>query len=112
MTRAEQFPNLAPPPPPRVETGAPPGPVPSRQGRPLRVAFIVTEFPKTTETFILRDVMAFHRLGCEVRVYHLTHFNRHETLHDFARPVLDWARDTPYLASRAVLGAAMAAGLR
>lgn len=92
----------------------PPLPVVPRLSLPrrLKVAFIVTEYPKTTETFILRDVMAFHRMGCDLRIYHLTHFNRDETLHDFARPTRDWARDYPYIASRAVMGAVLRAGRR
>lgn len=77
----------------------------ARPGAGLKVAFIVTEFPKTTETFIMRDVMDFHRMGCEVRIFHLTRFNRKDAVHDFARPTLDWARDYPYLASREVIGA-------
>lgn len=84
--------------------------VPDRAGEArLKLAFIVTEFPKTTETFIMRDVMEMHRLGCEVRIFHLTHFNRRGTVHDFARPTLDWAVDYPYFASAGVLGACLAA---
>lgn len=77
----------------------------ARPGLGMKVAFIVTEFPKTTETFIMRDVMDFHRMGCEVRIFHLTRFNRRDAVHDFARPTLGWARDYPYLASREVIGA-------
>ena len=74
-------------------------------GRRLKLAFIVTEFPKTTETFVMRDVMDLHRLGCDVRIFHLTHFNTDDTIHDFARPALDWATDYPYLFSGSVLAA-------
>lgn len=76
---------------------------PQADGR--KVAFVVTEFPKTTETFIMRDVMDFHRMGCDIRLFHLTPFNKNDTVHDFARPTLGWARDYPYLASTEVLGA-------
>lgn len=76
-----------------------------REIRPLRIAFIVTEYPKTTETFIMRDVMEFSANGCELMIFSLTHFNKRDLLHDFAKPTQAWARDYAYLASRDVLGA-------
>lgn len=83
----------------RVSDAAAPRPA------PLRLAVIVTEFPKTTETFIMRDVMDLHRMGCEIRIFHLTPFNRNDTIHAFAAPTLAWAHDYPFLLSREVLGA-------
>lgn len=71
----------------------------------LKLGFVVTEFPKTTETFILRDVMDLHRMGCDIRLFHLTRFNADEVLHDFAAPTLEWARSYPFIASFEVLGA-------
>ncbi len=56
----------------------------------MRLAVVVSEFPKTSETFVLRDLMAFRELGAEVRVYYLAPYRRNETLHDFARPVAGW----------------------
>lgn len=76
----------------------------ARQPR-LRVAFVVTEFPKTTETFILRDVMALHHMGCDVRIFHLTRFNKRDILHDFAAPTLGWAQGYAYVASWEVAAA-------
>ncbi|MBB4040796.1 glycosyltransferase involved in cell wall biosynthesis [Microvirga flocculans] len=70
-----------------------------------RLAVIVTEFPKTTETFIMRDVVSFHQKGYDIRIYHLTHYNRHEVVHDFAKQTLGWSRDFAYLASADVLSA-------
>jgi len=71
----------------------------------MRLGIIVTDFPKVTETFVMRDLMAFHRQGHEIRVYHLTRFRKAEVTHDFARPALAWGRGAPYLFGRAVLGA-------
>lgn len=76
-----------------------------RQGSAGRVGVIVTVFPAITETFIMRDVVGLQELGYEVRLYHLTHFNRREVVHDFARGVLPHARDFAYLASLDVLQA-------
>lgn len=77
----------------------------ARQPR-LKVAFVVTEFPKTTETFILRDVMALHQMGCDVRIFHLTRFNTRDILHEFAAPTRHWAQGYAYVASWEVASAA------
>ncbi len=69
---------------------------------PVRLGYIVTEFPKTTETFIYRELLELHRAGHEIRLYHLTPFRKHEVVHDFARPVLDWAEGTGYLGCKAL----------
>ncbi len=78
----------------------------------MRLAYIVTEFPKITETFIQRELLEFHRQGHEVRLYHLTPFRRGELVHDFAKPTLAWARGRPYLLDAAVLGALARASAR
>lgn len=71
--------------------------------RPLRIAFIVTEYPKTTETFLLRDIMEFSRNGCEIQIFTLTHINQKNLMHDFAKDTRGWVRDYAYIASRDVL---------
>lgn len=71
----------------------------------LKIAFIVTEYPKTTETFIMRDVMEFSGHGCELLIFSLTHFNKLDLLHDFAKPTRAWARDYAYFASPDVIAA-------
>lgn len=78
----------------------------------MRLGAIVTEFPKITETFILRDLIEFRRRGHEVRIYPLTRFRRNEVVHDFARPTLSWTRPRPYLLGRGVIGALARAMLR
>ena len=78
----------------------------------MRLGIIVTDFPKITETFILRDLLEFHRRGHEVRIYHMTRFRKNEVVHEFARPTLAWARPQAYLFSRPVLGALARALIR
>lgn len=78
----------------------------------MRLGIVVTEFPKTTETFILRDVMQFVREGHEIRLYHMSRFRKHDKVHDFARPTLGWARTFGFLFDRRVLGAVGRALLR
>lgn len=58
----------------------------------MRLAVIVTEYPKFTETFILRDVLKFMEFGADVRLYHLAPFNSDEVLHGFAEPTRAIAR--------------------
>lgn len=72
----------------------------------MRLAVIVSEFPKTSETFVMRDLLSFHELGAEIRLYYLAPYRHSETLHDFARPVLDWVHHERMLLSRRVLGGA------
>ena len=71
----------------------------------MRLAIIVTEFPKVTETFILRDLVSFNRQGHDIRIYHLTRFRKKEVLHDFALPTLAWVRYMPYFFGFATLSA-------
>ena len=40
----------------------------------MKLAIIVTEFPKATETFIYRDLMEFRRQGADLRLYHVAPF--------------------------------------
>lgn len=77
----------------------------------MKIGYIVTEFPKLTETFILRDLVAFDRCGHEVRIYHLTPARTGEVIHDFARHMLPKARSRPFLLGTSVLAALVRAVL-
>jgi len=92
-----------------LEAGKPPPAAPASAASAGRLAVIVTEYPKVTETFIMRDVMGLHERGYDLRLFHLTHFNRNEVIHDFARPSLAWARDYAYFASTDVIAASFRA---
>lgn len=71
----------------------------------MKLAVIVTEFPKTTETFILRDLMVWLNQGVDLRLYHLAPWRTDQILHDFAAPVGLRARHIP-LGAPATLAAA------
>ncbi|MBY6140869.1 glycosyltransferase family 4 protein [Leisingera daeponensis] len=75
----------------------------------MRLAVIVTEYPKFTETFILRDVMKFLESGADVRLYHLAPYNSSEVLHEFARPTRAIARHVGLVSPRTL--ASFTAGL-
>ncbi len=50
---------------------SPQTPKPSILGRPPRVAYIVSRFPKLTETFVLYEILALERLGLRVELFPL-----------------------------------------
>ena len=53
----------------------------------------------------MRDVIAFSKRGYDIRIYHLTHYNRREVVHDFAQQTVGWSRDFAYFASTDVIAA-------
>ncbi len=71
----------------------------------MKIAMLVTDFPKVTETFTLREAAELRRLGHEVRIYHLTRFRRNEVIHEFARPLVKDSHGQPYLLAKPVLAA-------
>ena len=74
-------------------------------GRPdlsgVRVAYVMSRFPKLTETFILLEMSAVERLGAEVEVYPLLR-ERTSLVHPEAAPLVERAHFIPFL-SPAVL---------
>ena len=60
---------------------------------PMKLAVIVTEFPKSTETFIYRDLMTFIEAGTELRLYHVAPYRSQQPLHGFAAPLKERAVD-------------------
>jgi glycosyltransferase involved in cell wall biosynthesis len=73
----------------------------------MRVAFIVTEFPKTTETFTLREIAQMRRKGHDVRIFYLTRFQNRQVQHDFAAELMPLAFGAPYLLDKRVVGASL-----
>jgi colanic acid/amylovoran biosynthesis glycosyltransferase len=68
----------------------------------MKLAVIVTEYPKSTETFIYRDLVAWHEMGCEVVLYHLAPFRHDQPLHGFAEPTRGWVREVGFVQPGAV----------
>lgn len=71
--------------------------------RPVRVAYLMSRFPKLTETFILYEMLAVERRGVAVEVYPLQR-ERTRTMHPEAVPFVARAHFAPFL-SPGVLGA-------
>ncbi|WP_156841922.1 glycosyltransferase family 4 protein [Novosphingobium aquimarinum] len=74
----------------------------------MKLAIIVTEFPKATETFIYRDLTAFKQAGCQLELHHIAPFRSTQKLHGFARHLVDNAHYMPF-ASVAAFAALLAA---
>lgn len=73
-------------------TGQPPRSSPERR----RVAYVMSRFPKLTETFILRELDAVERLGVEVHLFPLIH-QRERVVHPEAVPWVERAHYLPVL---------------
>ena len=70
--------------------------------RPLKVAYIMSRFPKLTETFVLYEMLAVERLGVQVEVYPLLR-QREPTVHADAQPLVDRAHFHPFLSLQILL---------
>jgi glycosyltransferase involved in cell wall biosynthesis len=70
---------------------------------PLRVAYLMSRFPKLTETFILYEILAIEALGVPVEIYPLLH-EREQVLHRAAEELVRQAHFRPFL-SLAILRA-------
>jgi glycosyltransferase involved in cell wall biosynthesis len=74
----------------------------------MKLAVIVTEYPKGTETFIYRDLVKWEELGIEVHLYPLAPLRANQPLHGFAETTRKMVRDIPLFgagAMRATLAA-------
>lgn len=69
----------------------------------MKLAVIVTEFPKSTETFIYRDLTEFKRRGIELKLIHLAPFRTGQKLHGFASHLRDDAGYHPFLSVAALI---------
>ena len=63
---------------------------------PLRVAYVMSRFPKLTETFVLFEMLAVERQGVEIELFPLLR-ERTTTMHPEAISLVDRARFLPFL---------------
>lgn len=66
------------------------------------VAYIMSRFPKLTETFVLYEILAAQRVGVPVEVYPLQR-EKCKTMHKEAEPIVAKAHFTPWLSLAIVL---------
>jgi glycosyltransferase involved in cell wall biosynthesis len=71
-------------------------PVASGRTPPLRVAYVMSRFPKLTETFVLYEILALDAMGVPVEVYPLLR-ERQAVVHAEARRWAQRARFHPFL---------------
>jgi colanic acid/amylovoran biosynthesis glycosyltransferase len=70
---------------------------PSTQRRGVHVAYVMSRFPKLTETFVLNELLEVQELGVDVSIYPL--LREHDTLlHPGAEAMIVRARYLPFLA--------------
>ena len=62
----------------------------------LRVAYVMSRFPKLTETFILREMVAMEQLGVRIELYPLLH-ERGALVQPAARSFVERAHYLPFL---------------
>ncbi len=65
-------------------------------GPGLRVAYVMSRFPKLTETFVLFEMLAVERAGVAIELYPLLR-ERTTTMHPEAAPLVARARYLPFL---------------
>jgi glycosyltransferase involved in cell wall biosynthesis len=63
---------------------------------PLRVAYVMSRFPKLTETFVLFEMLAVERQGVAIDIFPLLR-ERSTTVHPEAVPLVERARFLPFL---------------
>jgi colanic acid/amylovoran biosynthesis glycosyltransferase len=68
----------------------------------MKVAYIMSRFPKLTETFVLYEMLAVEKLGVQVEVYPLLR-EREATVHPDAQPLVERAHFHPFLSLQILL---------
>ena len=72
------------------------------RARPMKVAYIMSRFPKLTETFVLYEMLAVEKLGVHVEVYPLLR-EREPKIHPEAKPLVERAHFHPFLSMQILL---------
>jgi glycosyltransferase involved in cell wall biosynthesis len=67
--------------------------------RPVKVAYLMSRFPKLTETFVLYEILAVRRQGVRADVYPLIR-ERTRVMHPEARRIVEEARFEPLISWR------------
>jgi colanic acid/amylovoran biosynthesis glycosyltransferase len=65
----------------------------------LKVAYVMSRFPKISETFVITEVLAVERLGIRVELFPLLR-ERQEVVHPEAVPLVERAHYIPFLSLR------------
>jgi len=76
--------------------GWPKGRPTTNESSTMRIGYMMSRFPKLTETFVLREMIEMERLGIPVEVYPLQR-EKASTVHPEAVPFVDRARFTPWM---------------
>jgi len=63
----------------------------------MQFLVVVSDFPKVTETFVLRNVMHYLKAGHAVTVFHTKPYRDAEVVHSTYAPVVERSLDLPWL---------------
>ena len=75
---------------------------PNGAGRSNKVAYVMSRFPKLTETFVLNEIRTVEQLGVPTEIYPLLR-ERQAVVHDEAAPLVARARYQPMLSMPVVM---------
>lgn len=78
----------------------------------MKLAVIVTEYPKATETFIYRDLVKWAEFGVDIRLYPLAPLRGDQPLHAFALPTMAMVRELGLFGTSAVTATLIALARR
>ena len=76
--------------------------MPEAKAAPIRIAYMMSRFPKLTETFVLDEILELERCGIAVEIFPLWREDA-DVVHPEARPLVARARFAPTLNGRIVL---------
>ncbi|WP_415893031.1 glycosyltransferase family 4 protein [Neptuniibacter sp. PT8_73] len=65
----------------------------------MNIGILVTDFPKITETFVLRNIHTYMQKGHDVTVFHLKPYREGEKVHKFANEIIKRGYYQPFLMS-------------
>jgi len=70
----------------------------------MKIAIVLSEFPKLTETFAYRNIVEYQKIGWDVAIFHNKPFRKTEVVHGFVRDLIPRAFTFGFL-SPSALGA-------
>jgi len=71
----------------------------------MKIAYILSRFPKLSETFILREIVELKKNNFEIEIFSLKNFKKNELIHKEAENFLNNTNYSPYFLSKKLISA-------
>jgi glycosyltransferase involved in cell wall biosynthesis len=71
----------------------------------MKIAYILSKFPKLSEAFVLREIIELQKNNFEIEIFSLKNIKKNELMHDDAKKLLDNTNYSPYLFSKGLISA-------